>query len=262
MLSIQNPTPISLNRCPDPVVFMTGHYQPDSPRRFILNSLWAIHLYEYHGTLRIGDFTFCIEPGSFSITPPGVMTEYVFPKNAFHYCAHFYLRKHSGKAKYSIPLFIPPGAGRPPIDDEFIAAIKLSSQDKLRGKVKLWNILLDIAHGVTGQNGQKNTMHPILTTVISKIETVGNQSLSLGQLAEEARVSRIHLNRIFKSATGETVMARVRRRRLERARHLLLHTTLPIKQIAFECGIPDLHAFNKLIKKTYGHAPRNLRRKA
>jgi AraC-like DNA-binding protein len=51
----------------------------------------------------------------------------------------------------------------------------------------------------------------------------------------------------------------VRRRRVERARHLLLHSGLSIKQVACEVGLPDLQLFNKTIRRAYGVAPRSLR---
>jgi transcriptional regulator GlxA family with amidase domain len=47
---------------------------------------------------------------------------------------------------------------------------------------------------------------------------------------------------------------------VERARHLLLNSTLPIKVIAREVGIPDPHLFNKIIRRELGKAPREVRK--
>ena len=47
--------------------------------------------------------------------------------------------------------------------------------------------------------------------------------------------------------------------KLNRACHLLAHSSLAIKSIAIETGIPDLQYFNKLIRKTTELSPRAYR---
>jgi AraC-like DNA-binding protein len=39
----------------------------------------------------------------------------------------------------------------------------------------------------------------------------------------------------------------------------LLHSALPVKQIAAECGVDDLQKFNKCMRAEYGQSPRSLR---
>ena len=46
---------------------------------------------------------------------------------------------------------------------------------------------------------------------------------------------------------------------MARAQHLLSQSTLPIKAIAEEVGIPDLQHFNKVVRRKLGGAPRRLR---
>jgi AraC-like DNA-binding protein len=46
---------------------------------------------------------------------------------------------------------------------------------------------------------------------------------------------------------------------MRQAEYLLRNSTLPIKLIAQECGIPDLHYFNKLVKGRFGRPPSRLR---
>ena len=43
------------------------------------------------------------------------------------------------------------------------------------------------------------------------------------------------------------------------ARTLLLESTLPVARVAEECGIPDLHYFNKQVRARWGGPPRRLR---
>jgi len=46
---------------------------------------------------------------------------------------------------------------------------------------------------------------------------------------------------------------------MERALHLLKHTTMAVKTIAAEVGLPDLHFFNKTIRAATGLGPREYR---
>jgi len=68
-----------------------------------------------------------------------------------------------------------------------------------------------------------------------------------------------HLTRLFHTTYGVTISAYIRQRRAERARHLLLHSTLPIKAIAAQVGIADLHLFNKTIRRVLHDSPRRVR---
>jgi methylphosphotriester-DNA--protein-cysteine methyltransferase len=51
----------------------------------------------------------------------------------------------------------------------------------------------------------------------------------------------------------------IRRRRADRAEHLLRSTTLPIKVIARSVGVPNLQRFNRLMNETKGAGPRIIR---
>jgi AraC family cel operon transcriptional repressor len=70
-----------------------------------------------------------------------------------------------------------------------------------------------------------------------------------------AGVTRTHLARVLKAATGLTPTAYVNRLRLERAALLLTTTTLPILDIAGECGFEQPSYFYRLFAARYGAAP-------
>ncbi|RYG17051.1 AraC family transcriptional regulator [bacterium] len=86
------------------------------------------------------------------------------------------------------------------------------------------------------------------------------EEISASDVARAACVSHNHLCRLFHQHVHETPMEAIRRRRVERARHLLIHTTLPIKEIAVQVGIDDLQKFNKTVRLETGRSPRELRR--
>ena len=72
-------------------------------------------------------------------------------------------------------------------------------------------------------------------------------------------LSAAHLNRLFQAEVGTTFARHVLRVRMERVWYLLTHTTLAIKAIAAQVGIPNLQVFNKIVKRELGAPPRAIR---
>lgn len=85
------------------------------------------------------------------------------------------------------------------------------------------------------------------------------QPLTVPEIARTVGVSHDHPTRLFRSATGETVVGRIRARRMERARHFPRATTMSIPAIAVSVGIHDLRAFSKACRRELGAAPRAVR---
>jgi transcriptional regulator GlxA family with amidase domain len=83
--------------------------------------------------------------------------------------------------------------------------------------------------------------------------------LEVPALARAVGVSHNHLTRLFRLETGLTVVAYIRSRRMARARHLLVSSTLSIPAVAATVGIPDLQAFNKTCHRELGGSPRAVR---
>jgi AraC family transcriptional regulator len=61
---------------------------------------------------------------------------------------------------------------------------------------------------------------------------------------------------------GDTVIGYIRGRRVQRAQHLLEHTTLPIKTIAAQVGIEDTRHFYKVVHAILGQSPTQVRHNA
>ncbi|MBN8215989.1 MAG: helix-turn-helix domain-containing protein [Spirochaetes bacterium] len=85
------------------------------------------------------------------------------------------------------------------------------------------------------------------------------ESLHLEDLADEAGVTREHLVRQFRKATGQTPMARLWRLRIARARELLSCTGLSLEAIAEQTGFASLHHFSRRIKAETGYPPGEFR---
>jgi AraC family transcriptional regulator len=86
-----------------------------------------------------------------------------------------------------------------------------------------------------------------------------DQALSLDELAAVAHFSPFHFHRIFQGMVGESLMAHVRRLRLERAAMRLKHTDQPVTQIAFEAGYETHEAFTRAFHAMFGESPTRFR---
>ncbi|WP_413196238.1 helix-turn-helix domain-containing protein [Pararobbsia alpina] len=66
-----------------------------------------------------------------------------------------------------------------------------------------------------------------------------DSAITLGELARVANLSEFHLARMFTLSFGMSPHAWITERRVDRARHLLRTTDLPLDQIASQCGYAD-----------------------
>src|SRR5215510_1855683 len=79
--------------------------------------------------------------------------------------------------------------------------------------------------------------------------------LKISQMAEIVNLSPSRLQHLFKSETGLTLTQYQRTVRLDRARDLLEHTFLSIKQIIVQVGAKDRSHFERDFKKAFGLTP-------
>jgi AraC family transcriptional regulator len=103
--------------------------------------------------------------------------------------------------------------------------------------------------------------HEGILRVLVYIQHDLDAELTLESLAGVARFSPYHFHRIFRALVGETVMAHVRRLRLERAAGRLLGTDEPVVQIALEAGYETHEAFTRAFRTMFGISPSEFRRR-
>ncbi len=82
-----------------------------------------------------------------------------------------------------------------------------------------------------------------------------NQKLSLDKIAERFYISKYHLCRTFKQATGFTLAEYINTSRVMRARELLLTTRSSITEIAEETAFESGTHFGKVFKQYMGTPP-------
>jgi len=80
------------------------------------------------------------------------------------------------------------------------------------------------------------------------------EPVTLDRLSEQFYVSKHHLNKIFKEATGTTVMEYVIRKRIHKARTLMAQGQ-SAAEAAAESGFGDYSVFYKAFVRVCGHSP-------
>ena len=83
---------------------------------------------------------------------------------------------------------------------------------------------------------------------------------SVEQLAQRLGIGPRHLHRLFIQHVGASPLAVAQTRRLHFAKRLIDDTRLAMTDIALASGFGSLRRFNDAFHKTYGRAPRDLRR--
>ncbi len=98
--------------------------------------------------------------------------------------------------------------------------------------------------------------HPKLIAAIEMMEANIEEPLDQEMLARYVGLSRRQLERLFRKHLGRTPAQYYLEIRLERARHLLYQTTMPVMNVAFACGFVSASHFSTCYRQMYGRTPR------
>jgi transcriptional regulator GlxA family with amidase domain len=98
--------------------------------------------------------------------------------------------------------------------------------------------------------------HSKLIGAIEMMESNVEEPLDQEMLARYVGLSRRQLERLFRKHLGRTPAQYYLELRLERARHLLYQTTMPIMNVAFACGFVSASHFSTCYRQMYGKTPR------
>jgi AraC family transcriptional regulator len=91
------------------------------------------------------------------------------------------------------------------------------------------------------------------------IEKTLPAAITLADLRQVAGLSRGYLTRAFRASFGVSPGAFVRIKRMERAKSLMLTTTLPLSLIALECGFADQSHLSRVFRQITGSTPQRWR---
>ncbi len=97
----------------------------------------------------------------------------------------------------------------------------------------------------------------LATTIMANDPSI---AISISEIALLCRLSLSHFVRAFSNTVGVTPYAWFMRQRIDRAEELLVNSSLPLAQIALECGFSDQAHFTKAFLKATGTTPARWRR--
>jgi AraC-like DNA-binding protein len=86
------------------------------------------------------------------------------------------------------------------------------------------------------------------------------ENLGLSEVAKVIHVSPFYFCRIFKKATGLTLIDFRNRLRIEWAKRLLVVPDLGVSEIAYKIGFQSLTQFNRVFRRIVGKSPTGFRR--
>jgi AraC family transcriptional regulator len=98
-----------------------------------------------------------------------------------------------------------------------------------------------------------------LATLAEHIEASLEQTITIDELARLSGMSPFHFARCFKLSTGLAPHQYVLARRIDRAKRLLLTTSLAVQDIAWKIGFENINHFRRQFRVQFGVSPGELR---
>ncbi len=96
-------------------------------------------------------------------------------------------------------------------------------------------------------------------TIIELMEANLTEPLSLVEIAEAVGLSRRQIERLFRQEMGRSPARYYLEIRLDRARHLLIQSTMPVVEVAVACGFVSASHFSKCYRELYARSPQQER---
>lgn len=98
-----------------------------------------------------------------------------------------------------------------------------------------------------------------ILTIIEMMEANLSEPEALTTVAHNIGLSRRQVERLFRQEMGRSPARYYLEIRLDRARHLLLQSSMPIVEVAVACGFVSASHFSKCYRELYGRSPQQER---
>ncbi len=230
----------------------------------------ALHLHEYAGTVRMGGTTLRLQPGDITLTPPATESRYALRESGAHLCIHFAPARIRGRtAAIRLPFHRRPGPREAAARERFwrvIDYVRQAGDDAgstaaAAASASLQELLLWLR--LQGNSKRSAWRHGRADEAFARLRGLVDASLakemSVPGLARQVGLSADYLSVLFRRRHGMGIPRYVLLRRIELARHLLRSTTLPVRDVGQQCGIPDPQYFNKRFRRVVGESPSQYR---
>lgn len=100
----------------------------------------------------------------------------------------------------------------------------------------------------------------VISSITRYMQEHLSEEISLSVLAEEFHLNPQYISQLFKNEIGVGFLAYLTNIRIEKAKKLLLSTSLSVTEISESTGYSDYRVFTKMFKKTEGITPSQFRR--
>ena len=232
---------------------------------FYCSPTHALHLYDYHGTIRIADREYTLRPGDLTVSPAQVETRYHVPKPGHHWCVHFQPAKSAegNGERCTIPLHLSLGTIKARAIDAMsrISGLLAAPGDGRLMRAAASSALQELLLTLAAHAAAEPTRERIGRTRDAVIEAAAfldshfDEELSVPQLARKIGLSQNWFAKAFVAHHGQTVQRYLLTRRIEHAQSLLATTDLPISRIAKRLKFGDSQHFNKQFRRFAGCNP-------
>ncbi len=95
--------------------------------------------------------------------------------------------------------------------------------------------------------------------IIELMEANLSEPLSLIEIADHVDLSRRQIERLFRTEMGRSPARYYLEIRLDRARHLLIQSSMPVVEVAVACGFVSASHFSKCYRELYARSPQQER---
>ncbi|MFP7296348.1 AraC family transcriptional regulator [Neobacillus niacini] len=233
----------------------------------LYHSLWFIT--KGNGEVMINGEKYDLSPGKLIVFTPGMTYDKSSSSNPLEF--YFIRFTHAGAFEkkeqwyfklpheISFPLrgvySIKNSSGVALIFDEVHSLSKRrGSTFAIRQKLLFQELLLTLIQDFHAQSISKDTRQVIEET----IEYIGHhyhKNITLTDLAKLAGLSKSHYSRLFKKNTGYSPIEYLTHLRIDRAKELLAHSDIKVKEVSQNVGYEDELYFSRIFKKLVGVSP-------
>ncbi len=239
-----------------------GRQTPKPMRHWSLPGHFYFHLYNCRAEMGMNGVKLPIRPGYAGMIPPGAVLWDKWYALSTHLFAQFEVIDPASRV-VSLPAMQDLGSRFEGVVERFKVAVDCFGTQPERAAARVCDILWDLAEPEeVVRQPWSDCQSPAVRAVCERIEQLMGGQMTVGMLAMSVDVTPDYLTRLFQKHLGMTVLGYIRKRRAERARHLLVHSSLPLKAIAAQVGLSDAHRFNKVIRRELGKSPRGVRARA
>lgn len=230
-----------------------------------------------HTHLELTDRKICLEAGQFFVIPAGILYRECAAKGEI--CKNLWLnirRNNSVRANVTGS----DETGRVSLRHTQVVEIGQSTREMLRNmleeelfedrfgavmlvKGRLIELMIDMIRHLNLET-QDQFAHKWQKSLVEEtmdfLYSHGAERTELQDVAEHLNISERQLNRVFKTATGTTVINYFNNQRILRARYYLISTNLGLKEIAEKLSYYDQYHFSRMFKKMTGYTPGQFRK--